>query len=43
MKVKENDVDAVALLGLVLEVMEEEDVRDKCVWLSSTYADREVK
>ena len=43
MKVKENDVDAVALLGLVLEEMEEEDERDKSVWLSSPYADREVK
>lgn len=43
MKVKENDVDAVALLGLVLEEMEEEDERDKSVWLSSPYVDREVK
>ena len=43
MKVKENDVDAVALLGLVLEEMEEEDEREKSVWLSSPYVDREVK
>ena len=43
LKVKENDEDAVALLGLVLEEMEEEDERDKSVWLSSPYVDREVK
>ena len=43
MKVKENDEDAVALLSLVLEEMEEEDERDKSVWLSSPYVDREVK
>ena len=43
MKVKENDVDAVALLGLVLEEMEEEDDNDKSVWLPSPFVDREVK
>ena len=43
LKVKENDEDAVALLGLVLEEMEEEDEREKSVWLSSPYVDREVK
>lgn len=43
LKVKENDEDAVTLLSLVLEEMEEEDERDKSVWLSSPYVDREVK
>ena len=43
LKVKENDEDAVELLGLVLEEMEEEDERDKSVWLSSPYVDWEVK
>ena len=43
MKVKENDEDAVALLSLVLNEMEEEDERDKSVWLPSTFVDREVK
>ena len=40
MKVKE---DAVELLGLVLNEMEDEDERDKSVWLSSPFVDREVK
>ena len=42
LKVKENDEDAVELLTLVLNEMEE-DERDKSVWLSSPYVDREVK